>query len=195
MANLKRSLISMLERPYRAVVGFIYRMLDRKTVAAARDLLGPSRIMGDDTLASQRALNPRQVIIGGSGILVGERGVRMKLFGRRIIWFGDLDLTSYMDNLVALSRLAGDTLYILNEKRQTIAKIRSVGDENEIKVFPPGIALDANGRYLYSSNVAAFMNRAEAKRLLEQRGWLPANLVEFYGLKPTKKRSRAKSRA
>lgn len=163
----------------------LYERLDRKLVAHAAGFLGSrGRNMGSELTFT--VLNPLKVSVFGAGLVIGEKSLSAKLLGQRVFWYGDLNLTDEMDNLVGLSRIAGDTIYVLSAQKTTICSIRSVGDDNKIEFKTGGVEMDLDGRYVVKKDIARDLNRSLAQSILNDRGWLPTNLIDFYGLKAPK---------
>ena len=185
--------LEKLKKLYAKLVEKFYDRLDRDLIASSKDFLGGhGRVVGHEP--TFEVLNPTQVVIFGAGLVVGEKSWKSKLFGKRVIWFGDLNLSQDLDNLVGLSRLAGDTLYVLNRNHGDVCSVRSVGNDNVIKLDSPGVEQDLDGRYSYTAEEARTRNLAGAKAILEQSGWLPLHLLEFYGLSAPKAAKRRKAK-
>lgn len=179
---------------FKGIQGKFYAWLDRDLVEAASRFLGSTGSpLGSP--ATFGVLNPMSVAVFEAGLIIGEKSLKSKVFGQRVFWYGDLNLTFSMDNLVGLSRMAGDTITVMDPYQQVVATIRSVGDENEIKVRYAGVELDDDGRYCWTKAAALVRNKDKAKSILDQRGWLPGHLIEFYGLKKPRKSKGKKKRA
>lgn len=181
----------------------VYGKLSRELYATAAGMLGfPGKEIG--SARTFWVLNPMSIAVFKGSVVLGETSRLAKLLGPRVIWTGDLNLSDDMDRLVSLSRALGDTIYVSllgngnnagpvppTKGRHLVVSIRSVGDENTIQwgdSFHLRVQLHEDGKYRFNPDWARVTNRAIAELVLTEQGWLPNDLIEFYGLQALKKK-------